>query len=57
MNTNTLLLMFAFKNIFFYFWMIAWIENLNDFQKAKVQPQGVALHLLDSWPISAWRCF
>ena len=42
MNTNTLLLMFAFKNIFFYFWMIAWIKNLNDFQKAKVQPQGVA---------------
>ena len=42
MNTNTLLLLFVVKNIFFYFWMITWIKNLNDFQKAKVQPQGVA---------------
>ena len=27
--------------------MITWMKNANNFQTAKVQPQGVALHLLD----------
>ena len=27
--------------------MITWIKNVNNFQIANVQPQGVALHLLD----------
>ena len=39
-----------------YFWIITWMKNVNNFQKAKVQPQGVALHLLDLSEISAWCC-
>ena len=45
-----------FQNMFYYFWMITWLNNLNNFQIGKVQPQGVAKHLLDFLPISAWRC-
>ena len=40
MNTDTLVLLLTFKNI--YFWMITWMKNVNNFQLAKVQPQGVA---------------
>ena len=25
----------------YYVWMITWMKNVNNFQKAKVQPQGV----------------
>ena len=41
MNTDTLVLLLTFKNIY-YFWMITWMKNVNNFQLAKVQPQGVA---------------
>ena len=37
----------------YYFWMITWIKNMNNSQVAKVEPQGVAGHLLDFLPISA----
>ena len=40
MNTDTLVLLLTFKNIY-YFW-ITWMKNVNNFQLAKVQPQGVA---------------
>ena len=28
--------------IFYNLWMITWIKNVNNFQMAKIQPQGVA---------------
>ena len=30
-----------------------WRKNVNNFHRAKVQPHGVAKHLLDFLPISA----
>ena len=33
------------------YWMITWMKNLNSYQVTKVQPQGVAHHLLDFLPI------
>ena len=33
------------------------IKKANNFQKSKVQPQGVAYILLDFFSISAWHCF
>ena len=38
------------------FLTITWINNVNNFQIAKVQPQGIAWHLLDFLSISAWCC-
>ena len=38
------------------FWMIKWMMDMNNFQIAKVQPQGVAWQLLDFLPVSAWCC-
>ena len=29
----------------YYFWKIMWMKNVNNFQIAKVQPQGVTLLL------------
>ena len=52
-NTDTLVFLLIFKNIPYYFWMMTWMKNVNNFQTAKVQPQSVALHLLDFLPISA----
>ena len=42
MNTDTLVLSLIFSNISYYLWMITWLKNVNNFQTAKVQPQGVA---------------
>ena len=42
MNKDALVLLLTFKNTFYYFWMITLIKNMNNFQIAKVQPQGVA---------------
>ena len=39
------------------FWMITWMNKVNNFQMEKVQPQGVAQLLLDFLPISVWRCY
>ena len=37
-----------FTNFFsHHLWMITWIKKVNNFQTAKVQPQGVAQFLLD----------
>ena len=38
MSTDTLVLLRIFSG----FWMKTWMKNVNNFQKAKVQPQGVA---------------
>ena len=42
MNTDTLALLLIFENMSYYFWMTTWMKNVNSFQIAKVQPQGVA---------------
>ena len=36
-----------FQNMFYYFQMIMWMKNVNNFQITKFRPQGVAQHLLD----------
>ena len=41
-----------FLDMFYYFWMITLMKNVNNFQIAKVQSQSVAYHLLDFLPIS-----
>ena len=41
MNTGTLVLLLIFQNISYYFWMIMWMKDLNNFQIAIVQPLGV----------------
>ena len=53
MNTDTLAFLLTFENMSYYFWMITWTKNLNNFQIAKVQPQGVAEHLLNFLSILA----
>ena len=47
MNTDTLVPLLIFQNMFYYFWMITWMKKVNNFQIAKVQPQGVAQHLVE----------
>ena len=42
MNTDTLVLLLTFTNIAYYFWMIKWIKNVNNFQISKVKHQGAA---------------
>ena len=32
----------VFDNMYYYLWMKTWMTNVNSFQIAKVQPQGVA---------------
>ena len=36
MNTDTLVLLLIFQNISYYFWMIMWRKNVNNFKIAKV---------------------
>ena len=52
MKTDTLVLSPIFKNMPYYFRK----NNVNNFQTAKLQPEGVAQHLLDFLSISAWHC-
>ena len=40
MNTDTCSFDY-FVEYVHYFWMITWIKNVNNFQIAKVQPQGI----------------
>ena len=42
MNTDTLVLLLIFSNLSYWFWIITLMKNVNNFQIAKVQPQGVA---------------
>ena len=42
MNVDTLVLLLIFQKITYYFWMIMWMKNVNNFQVAKVEPEGVA---------------
>ena len=39
-----------------YFWIITLMKNVNNFQIAKIQSQGVAKHLIHFLSILAWRC-
>ena len=55
MNTDTLVL-FLFFFFEYVLLMITWTKNVNNFEIAKVQHQGVAQHLLNFLPISACRC-
>ena len=41
MNTDTFVLLLIFKNTY-YFRMITWVKNENNFQITKVQPHNVA---------------
>ena len=56
MNTDIFVLLLIFQNMSYYFWMITQIKGVNNFQIAKVQPQGVAWDLLNFFPISTWCC-
>ena len=51
------LFLYIFQNISYYFQMTTWRKKANNFQVAKVQPQGIAQVLLNFLPISTWRCF
>ena len=42
MNTDMHVLLLIFRSMLYYFWMTMWMKNVNNFQIAKVQPQGVA---------------
>ena len=42
MIKDTLVLLLIFQNTSYHFQMITWMKNVNNFQIAKVQPQGVA---------------
>ena len=42
MKTDTLVLLLIFYNMSYYFWMITWMKNVNNFQIAKVKSQGAA---------------
>ena len=52
MNTETPVLLLIFQNMSHYFYMIAWMKSVKNSHIAKVQPQGVAQHLLNFLPIS-----
>ena len=47
MKTDTLAFQFIFQNISYYFWIITWLKNVNNFQIVNVHPRGDAQHLLD----------
>ena len=49
MNTNILVFSLLFLDD-------KWMKKANNFQIAKIQPEGAAWLLLDFLPISAWRC-
>ena len=42
MNTDALVLLRIFQSVSYYFWMITWMEIVNNLQMEKVQPPGVA---------------
>ena len=47
MNTDTLVFFLILQNVSYYFWMVTWMKYVNNFQIAKIKPQGVVQHLLD----------
>ena len=42
MNADSIVLLPVFQNMSYYFRIIKWIKNVNNFQIANVQFQGVA---------------
>ena len=42
MNTDIHALLLIFQSMPYYFWMITWMKNVNNFRIAKVQPQPLA---------------
>ena len=55
MNTDKLVLSLIFQNVLLFLDDNV-DKNVNNFQIAIVQPQGVAYRLLNVLPISVWRC-
>ena len=60
MSTDTLVLLLIFEKMFNILNVLFFdddvMKKVNNFQIAKVQPQGVSWHLPDFLPISAWHC-
>ena len=42
MNADALVPLLMFWNMFYNFWMITWLKNVNNFQEGKIQPQCIA---------------
>ena len=42
MDADTFVLLVIFQSIYYYFWMIIWIKNVNNFQIENIQLEGVA---------------
>ena len=42
MDADTLVLLLIFLSMYYYFWLIIWIKNVNNFQTENIQPEGVA---------------
>ena len=42
MNADALALLPIFQNVSYRYWMITLMKNVNNFQIAKVHPQGIA---------------
>ena len=42
MKTHTLVLLLIFQNMAYYFWIITWIKNVNNFQIATDHSPGIA---------------
>ena len=53
MNTDTLVFLLIFQNMSYYLLDHYVMRNVNNFQIAKVQSQGVAYHLVNFLPFSA----
>ena len=42
-NTETLVLSLNFQNMFYYFYVITWMKNVNKFPNSKSSPSGCCL--------------
>ena len=42
MNAEALAPLVMFRNMFYNFWVITWMNNVSNFQIGKIQPQDVA---------------
>ena len=40
---NTDIFFCSFSRMSYYFWMITWVENVNNCKIANLQPQGICL--------------
>ena len=51
MNTDTLVLLLIFQNIYYHFWMTTFMKNVNNFQRAKVQRKVLLIICLIFWQL------